>query len=277
MNTYAGNISDNKDNQLIYHMKTNKPIFNITNKHILYTELLPTAEQINKLTNEHITIIYTPNIDTAIIRHKTTRFTTTRTKALWSIAYNQPASVTFNYYDFNINYPVSIHNIQHLLSTHNTPVKLNDLTINYQLTIDPCASGSETHIPDLNFQLYNETLYPYYRALRQAQNIQHQLSFKHPKTFDPAIIGFVQTWAPAYDIDLPTPPNDSLYNFYDLQIYNNTMLNLYNQIKTYIRYQLEISDSHIICNHCNKPYHINLDFCPYCDTPIDDEIYLHLD
>lgn len=266
MNTYAGNISDNKDNQLIYHIKPNKPIFNITNKHILFTEQLPTSEQISKLTNEHITIIYTPDQDTAIIRHKQTRFTTTRTKALWSIAYNQPASVTFNYYDFNANYPASIHNIQHILSTHNTLVKLNDLTINYQLTIDPCATGSETHIPDLNYQLYTETLYPYYRALRKDQQLQQQLNYKLPKQLHPDIIRTVNIWASAYDLDIPTPPTYSLYNHFELQLYNNNMLFTYNQIKYYLDHQIEINDDYLICPNCNHPYHIHQDTCPYCDT-----------
>lgn len=277
-NKYAGNISDTKDNQLIYKIKYNeRPYFNISSKHILYTETKPTPDQIAKLSDPHITIIYSPTPDTAIIRHKQTRFTSTRNKTLWSIIYNQPTSVTFQYYDYNLNYPASIHNIQHILSTHNVPTKLIDLTLNHTLTIPPCATGTEEYIPDLNYQLYTETLYPYFRALRKDQELQHQLAYRNPTPVHPDIISFVQAWAPAYDIDLPKQPTESIYNFQPEYFYNNAIMVLYNQIKTYHHYNIEISFDYTICPICNNPFRINNEFCPHCATPLDDEIYLELD
>lgn len=277
-NTYAGNLPDNKDNQRIYKITFNeKPYFNIHNKNILYTELKPTQEQIIKLTNPNNTIIYTPDQDTAIIRHKQTRFTSTPTKVLYSLIYNQPLTVTFQYYNYNDNYPASIANIQKQLSTHNITVKLIDLKLNYTLTLPPCATGTEDYIPDLNWEQYTDTLRPYLRALRKDQELQQQLSYNKPKQLNPTILSYVTTWAPAYDIDLPTPPTDSLYNYQQEYFYNSQIMIIYHQLKYYEQVDLPINDDYTICPHCNKPFHINQDFCTHCDTPIDDDIYLQLD
>ena len=104
---------------------------------------------------------------------------------------------------------------------HNTPVKLTDLTINHTLTIDPCASGTEKHTSDLNYQIYRKTLNAYIKALKQDTKLQKELTYSKPKQLHPEILRYIYIWAPAYDIDLPPEPTDSLYNFLPLAQYTD--------------------------------------------------------
>jgi len=282
-NNYAGNITpEDKSQQEIYHFQTKTQATFIYHKAVLYTETAPTKIQIQKLNNTQYTIVYSPTPDKAIIRHLTHRITTTRDKALNLILFNQPTYATFQYTDFNtIPYKTSIANIQKQLSTHNTTVKLIDTTHQYTLIIDPCASGTETHIPDLNWENYKDTLRPYLKLLRNTEALNRQLSYQEPDTICQDILTYINIWAPAYDIQIPTlNPNTPIYNHFPTVIYNSEMLTIYRQLKAYESYNIPINDTHTLCPACNLPYSTtildNLQPCPHCNYD-DIETQLDLD
>ena len=266
-NAYAGNAQDDADfAQLIYHF-TPSTRWNITGMTCLYTESKPTKEDISLLNENNITIIYSPDEKTAIIRHRTTRFTTTRTKMLWSLCYNQPAAVSFRYYSYDAGYPASIQNIQKQLSTHGVPVKLSDLSLTYTLTIPPCATGTEYKVPDLNWELYTDALRPYHSALRKQARDNARLAWRQPKhQLSLKITHYVNTWAPAYGIELPPQPEElnPAYDFQEVSIYQADMLSLYSQLRAYERLSIPMLDDFILCDHCHTPVHISTDETGTC-------------
>ena len=79
----------------------------------------------------------------------------------------------------------------------------------------------------------------------QDTKLQKELTYSKPKQLHPEILRYIYIWAPAYDIDLPPEPTDSLYNFLPLAQYNRDIMTIYNQLKTYEQYDLPINDNYL--------------------------------
>ena len=273
---YAGNTPEPAP--LIYKTKTKYYLHNIHNQNLYYTETLPTKEKQEQLFKKYKTIIYSPTPEEAIIKYKDPqdptkyiRTTKTRATALTIIQLNKPSQVTLCYYNFTDNFPHSIQNLTKQLITNNTDVQLLDLTHTYQLIIKACATGTETYVPQANWDIYQATIKPYYKLLKQEEQLNHQLSYPQPKPINPDILAYTHIWAPAYRIDLPTSPTpDPLNTLPELQ-YNRDIMTLYRQLKTYEQYDLEITDDYTICPKCKLPHSIQDEYCPYCDRPYFDE------
>lgn len=272
-NTYLTEEEEDILNRTIYqHQYNEKPLHNFRNKHILLTFKNPTKEQINLMnTNHNITIIFISDPYTAIIKNHNTRFVKTTPiptdpthtrKTIYRqinamLIYNHIASLTTYHYDYYANSPSSIYNLQHTLSTHGTPVILNDLTLHVKLNIPPCANHGDKFITPSNYEEYTTTLKLYTSLIPKAEHIMSK-----PIIITTETISFVTLWAPAYDIDIPDPNNMSYIS------YNIEMINLYNQIKQYHHYNLPMTEHYDVCSYCHKPYRYytedGIQECPHC-------------
>lgn len=288
--SYAGTISTDSELRPIFQYTTNNKYdyYHFNNTHIIITEPQPTQEQINLLQYKNVTLIYTPHQDSVIIRHlqdrqqyfkdynpATRRYEENPDKPLTrNYIFNQllaskllTATIYLTEYNNTENYYNSFQHLIKQLAIHKIRTKFTDTQNYYTLNIhEDTFANSNKLIQPHDIEQFNNLMQPYHAYLSELTRTNTQLHKDKISDLTPIhtdIITYIHTWAPAYDIEIPTTIMDTM--------------NLYHQLKYYEEVDLPINDDYTICTTCNKPFHINLDFCPHCDTHLDDEIYLQLD
>lgn len=292
--TYAG-PDNNPESEIepIFQYTTNNKYdyYHFNNTHIIITEPQPTQEQINLLQHKNITLIYTPHQDSVIIRHlqdrqqyfkdynpETHRYEENPDKPLTrSYIFNQllaskllTATIYLTEYNNTEEYYTSFQHLIKQLAIHRIRTKFTDTQNDYTLNIhEDTFANSNKFIQPHDMEQFNNLMQPYHAYLSELTRTNTQLYKDKISDLTPIhtdIITYIHTWAPAYDIEIPTTIMDTM--------------NLYHQLKYYEDADIPINDDYTICPHCNKPYPLSLIHndlpCPHCeqlDEETLDELY----
>lgn len=223
---------------------------------------------------------------------------------LWKLLLNQPSTMAFRYFSFTnkITPYQTIKDYTQYCLTHGTRVQLQDLTVDYKITLEPVQRTG--NMQSAYWDYLNDQLKEYIKLLKEHQQLtiyetwkpiylENWLSPKDPqqgKLKAEQLHKYINTWLPAYELDKNYPDTEpQTYQIYhkgnrykgipasvtthkdhlsDPKYHTFKTVMTYNVLKYYEQIGEPITNPNmLICETCGNPISIT-DQTPIAQTSI---------